>query len=247
MSLLSGVKTDSAIQTEKDTLGGGRTLVESGVHAARIKLAYLSKATSGALALNIVADIAGSEYKEALYITNKNGENFYVTKDNAKEKRFLAGFLHADAIALLTTGKSILELPTENKIVKLYNFQAKAELPTEVEVLVGLIGKEVQLGILKTQEFKRAKQDDGTYVETTETQETNSIEKVFHATHGKTVAECRAQAESATFIEEWKNTWAGKLRDKTKGKSPNGGNTGTAGIPQQTSAIAAPSTTSLFN
>ena len=252
MSLLTQVKTGSDIKEEKDTLGSGRTLLESGVYTAVLKLAYLTKATTGSVALNLVADINGAEYKETLYITNKAGENFYISKDAAKEKRFLAGFLHADAIALLTSGKSILELPTEKKIVKIYNFQAKADMPTEVEVLTDLVGKEVQLGILKTLEFKTVKQgegDDVKYVETSETQQTNSIEKVFHAAHGKTVAECRAQAASATFIDEWKTAWTAKLRDKTAGKTPNGGNTGSAGSPASGSAapISTPTTGSLFN
>ncbi len=246
MSLLSTVKTDSSVQAERDTLGGGRTLVDSGVHLATIKLAYLEKSSNEAVGLNLTADLEGKEYKETLWITNRNGETFYIDS-RSKEKRSLAGFLHADAIALLTTGKAITELGTEKKIIKVYNYKAKQDLPTEVEVLVDLLGKQVQLGILKSTEFKRVKQDDGTYAETAETQETNSIEKVFHAAHGKTVAECRAQVETATFIEEWKTAWTGKVRDKTKGKTPTASNTGTAGAPAAVGTQINTPTTSLFN
>lgn len=244
MSLLSTVKTDENIQEAKDTLGSGRYIYPSDVYPATIKLVYLDKAASGAISFNIVADIGDKEYKEALYISNKNGENFYVDKE--KNKHYLAGFLHADGICLLTTGKSVLELPTEKKIVKLYNFKAKQELPTEVEVFTDLVGKEIQIAILESKEYKSVKQDDGTYVPTSEVMQRNSIEKVFHAAHGKTVAECRAKAEKAEFIDEWKNTWAGNVRDKTKGVTPTVNN-GTAGAPTGAAPISAPSGSSLFN
>ncbi len=247
MNALSNLSYDNSIQEEKDSLGGGRSLFESGVYLATIKLAYLEKASSGALGVNLTADIDGQEYKETLWVTSgdaKGNKNFYVDTRSG-EKRYLAGFLQADGISLLSTGKSISEQATERKIVKVYNYVEKKELPTEVDVLVDMLGKQIQLAILKEITFKREKQDDNSYKETTDTQESNVIDKVFHANHGKTVAECRAQVEKAEFIEEWKAKWAGVAKDKTKGKTPNGSGTGTPGVPHAAAATAK-STTSLF-
>ena len=83
-----------------------------------IKIAYLTQATTGTVALNLVADINGAEYKETIYITNKDKQTSYVDK-NSGEKRHLVGFLTGDAISLLTTGVSIttcFELGTGNGI-----------------------------------------------------------------------------------------------------------------------------------
>lgn len=243
MNALSNLSYDNNIQQEKDTLGGGRTLLESGAVIATIKVAYLETSRNGALGLNLTFDINGAEYKETLWMTNREKQNFY--KDSRSgEKRYLAGFLHADAIALLASGKSISEQPTEKKIVKVFNYEQKKELPTEVECLTELHGKQIQLGILKERSFKREKQTDGSYAETADTQESNVIDKIFHATHGKTVAECRAQVEEAEFIHGWKAKWTGEVRDRTQGKTPNGGQTGQAGAPK---AAANKTTTSLFN
>lgn len=229
MSLLNTIQNDSNIKETGDSLGGGRTLLESGVHRAMIKIAYLTQATTGTVALNLVADINGAEYKETIYITNKDKQTSYVDK-NSGEKRHLVGFLTGDAISLLTTGVSILEQPTERKIVKVWDFTQNKEVPTEVDCLVGLIGKEIQLGIQQETKFKQAKQADGSYADTAEVLSSNKISYAFHPTNNKTVAECRAKVEVAEFMEEWKKKWTGVTNDRTKGKTPSA-STGTAGAP----------------
>lgn len=244
MGILGNITTDNNIKQEADTLGSGRVLLDSGVVLATIKVAYLSTAASGAVAVNLIADVDGKEYKETCYITNKDKQSFYVDKKSG-EKRHLAGFLIADAIALLTTGKSVVEQDTEKKIISIFSFEHKKDLPTEVECLTAMHGKQVQLGILKECTFKREKQADGSYAEVNEKQESNVIDRVFHPTHSKTVAECRAQAEKAEFIDQWKDRWSGKVKDKTEGKTPKGSTSSTGFVGAATSAPT--STTSLFN
>ena len=71
MSLLAGLTTDESIKESKDSVGGGFTAKPSGIYDATVKVAYITVAASGAKAVNLIADISGSEYRETIYITNK--------------------------------------------------------------------------------------------------------------------------------------------------------------------------------
>lgn len=220
MSALQSLGYDNSIEEPKDTLGSGFSVRESGVYLMTIAMAYLAEADSGALGVNFIfKDENDTEYRETVYVTSgkaKGKKNYY---EKEGKKHYLPGFLTADAIALLSSGKSISELDTEKKLVKVWNKEAQTEVPTEVDCLTGLLGKQIQLGILKNSEFKTQKTDNG-YVDTDEIRETNTIDRVFHAKHGKTVAECKAKKEDAEFLKEWKTAWEGKVKDKTKGKTP---------------------------
>lgn len=238
MSALAALKYDDDVKETKDTVGGGFSVRTSGVYDATIKMAYLGKSSGGAMSLPCIFDIDGSEYRETLYLTSKDGKPYYTDKDGAKH--YLAGFLNGDALALLTTGKPLADCATERKVVKLYNFEQKKDIPTEVECLVGLLGQKVKLGVLQELSFKSAKQPDGSYKETSETKESNVIDKVFHAATSKTVNEFRAKVAEAEFMPKWAEKWTGKVKDKTAGKTP------AAGTPRTAQAATAKPTSSLF-
>ena len=70
MSILKNLTTDSSIKGETDSLGSGG-LWESGTYPLTIKVAYLSTAASGALALNIVAASGEKEIKQQFWITRR--------------------------------------------------------------------------------------------------------------------------------------------------------------------------------
>lgn len=237
MSALAALKYDDDVKETKDTVGGGFVLRESGICDATIKMAYLGTSTGGAMSLPCIFDIDGSEYRETLYLTNKEGKPYYTDKEGAKH--YLAGFLNGDALALLTTGKPLADCPTERKVINIRNFELKKDVPTQVDCLVGLLGHKVKLGIIQEKSFKSVKQPDGTYKETADTRETNVIDKVFHATSGKTVNEFRAKVAEAEFMPKWAEKWTGKVKDKTAGKTP------AAGSPRSSTPAAKP-TSSLF-
>lgn len=230
MSLLSGLTYDNDIQQEQDVLGGGRfSPVESGVYDATIKFAYIKKTKGGALGLNLGFELdSGKEYTETLYVASgdsKGNKNFYVNKQG--EKRFLPGFVNADAISLFAAQKPLGEMDTEPKVVKIYDFELGKEKPEEVPMITAFIGKQVKLGIKQKLEDKRIKADNGEYVPSGETRTTNEIDKVFHPTNSMTVPEIRAKAESAEFIENWKKKWDGKVQDtSTAKKAEQSGATG---------------------
>lgn len=243
MSLLANLSTDSSIAEEKDSVGTGGPL-ESGLYAATVALAYITKASSGALGLvlNLKTE-AGREIRQTLWMTSgtaKGGKNYY-EKDG--EKFYLPGFNHANSLSLLTVGKEISALETETKVVNVYSAEAKSEVPTKVEMLMDLIGKEILIGLIKQTVDKTKKNDNGIYEPTGETRDENDIDKLFRARDRMTTAEIRAQAENATFVDTWSAKWTGNTRNKAKGA------TGTAGAPKAAGAAATATkkpTTSLF-
>lgn len=236
MNPLSDLSYSEDIKQEKDTLG--RQLLESDVYLATIKAAYFGESSGGAVSLTVVAETYNGEFRETLYLTNREKKNFYV--NSRGEKNYLPGFLHADAICLLAAQKPFSEMTTEKKVFKVYNATAQADVPTEVDALPELEGKEIKLGILKEKTFKAVKHANGTYVASNETRESNVIDKVFKAKDDKTVQECRSQAPTAVFMDRWLSKWKGKTKDQTT-KSK-----GTSAEASRSPAVARP-TTSLFN
>lgn len=244
MSLLQNLKSDESIAGERDSVGSSGP-VESGLYPSTIALAYLTKSAGGAvgLVLNVKAS-SGREVRQTLWMTSgtaKGGTNYYTDKDGAKQ--YLPGFNLANSLALLAVGKEISELSTETKVVNAYSPEAKAEVPTKVEMLVDLLGKEIIVGLIKQTVDKTQKNDAGVYVPTGEVREENEIDKFFRARDRMTTAEIRGQATEATFIETWEAKWAGKTRDKAKGAAAGG----TAGAPKVGgAAVSKKPATSLF-
>lgn len=250
MSMLANLKSDDSIANERDSIGGGGVL-ESGLYPAKVSLAYLTKSGSGAigLVLNLKTD-GGREIRQTLWMTSgtaKGCTNYYVDKDG--NKQYLPGFNIANSLALLTVGKELSQLETETKVVNAYNPEVKAEVPTKVDMLTDLLGKDILVGLIKQVVDKTQKNDAGVYVPTGETREENEIDKLFRARDCMTTAEIRAQAEKATFVETWTDKWDGHTRNKAKGGA--GGVAGNAGSPRAGAAAATAAstkkpTTSLF-
>lgn len=245
MSLLSGLTTDSNIENEKDSVGGGSFgVLESDLYDFTIELAYLTKSQGGALALNLVLSTAtGHEYKEQLWITSgkaKGCKNYY---ERDGERHYLPGFNHANAICLLTLGKEISQLDTEEKTIKLYDFDQGKEMPTQVDMVVDLLGQQISAGVQKQLVNKRVKGDNGEYVDSNETREVNEIDKIFRTRDHLTTAEIRAQISEPEFKETWLKKWKGQVRDRTSKKGADGA-APTAGAPTKP---AASDTNSLFS
>lgn len=242
MSLLKNLTTDTSISNETDSVGSSGPL-DSGLYTAKVAMAYINTAASGALGLVVhLKTEAGREVRQTLWMTSgtaKGCKNYY-EKDG--EKHYLPGFLHANSLSLLTVGKEISDLETETKVVKLYSSEAKAEVPTKVEMLMDLIDQDIIVGVIRQTVDKTKKDDNGVYQPTGETRDENDIDKLFRAKDSMTTAEIRAQAEEASFIHTWETKWAGKVKNKAKGVAAG---SGTAGAPKAAAGTKKP-TTSLF-
>ena len=235
MSLFGNLKSDGLEQTQ-DRLGGGYQPKETDIYTGKIKALYAGKSAGGAQSVSLILSLAdGSEYRETFWITNKKGENFFLNKDDKTKKVPLPGFTIVDDLCLVTTGKPLAEQDTEEKTIKLYDSEAKKELPKAVPMLVEALGLEVSLGIVKVLENKNEKQGEE-YVPTAETRELNSTDKVFHTETRMTVVEAREGAEVAKFWDSWLERNKGNTRDKRTIKD---GQAGTAGAPKAAGASAA--------
>lgn len=233
MSLLKALTTDNTINEEKDVLGGGSNVLESGLYPVTVKMAYLQKSKGGALGMFLTLKTEDDkEIKQTLYMTSgdaKGNKNYY-EKDGVKN--YLPGFNAANSLALLTLGKEISELDTEQKVVNIYDFDAKAEVPTKVDVVMDLLNQEIIAGFIKQTVDKNVKDGAGNYVANGETRDENEIDKFFRAKDKMTTAEIRAQATEPGFYMAWGEKWTGVTRNKAKGAAAGG----TAGVPKSAGA-----------
>ena len=244
MSLLANLASDTSIADEKDSIGNSP--LDSGLYGLTISMAYLNKASSGALGLNVILKtLDNREVRQTFWMTSgtaKGGKNYY-EKDG--EKHYLPGFIQANVLCLLTVGKEISQMETEVKVLNLYSAEAKSEVPTKVDVIMDLIGQEIIGGLIKQTVDKTKKNEaTGAYEATGETREENEIDKFFRAKDRMTTAEIRAQATEAVFINSWEQKWTGKVKDRAKGAAA-----GLPGVPKlggAPKAGTAKPTTSLF-
>lgn len=229
MSLLANLNTDSTIADEKDSIGGSRVR-ESGLYPLNIALAYITKSEGGAMALNLSLKDDDGEVRQQLWMTSgtaKGGNNYYIDKKG--DKQYLPGFNMANSLALLTLGKEISTLDTEDKVINLYNFETKGDVPTKVAMVVDLLGKDILVGLIK-QTVDINKKDDATgeYKASGEVRDENEIDKLFRAEDRMTSSEIRAQATEAVFADTWEAKWKGQTKNKAKGAAAGG----TAGAPK---------------
>lgn len=215
MSKLKNLTNDEQIQDEEDRLGGA-ALLDSGIYDAKVSMAYVTESTGGAMCLNTVFSIDGRDLRQRFYMTSgraKGQKSYYETQQG--EKKHLPGYNMANSLALLTLGKEISELDTETKMIKLYNFEAKAEVPTEVEVVTDLLDQEITLGVIRQTVDKVQKADDGSFQPTGDTREENEIDKFFRYKDKLTTAEIRGGVTEPGFYDSWKSKWTGQTRNKS--------------------------------
>lgn len=206
--------------------------IETDLYLPVIKLAYVSRADSGVMSIVFDFDIGGKTFKSEQYISNKEGKNYFMTKPKQGDPKRapLPGFTVVDDICNFATGKGLKSQPTEEKTIKLYNFEQKKDLPTPVQVLTDLIGKKVGIAVWKTQEYKKVKQD-GAYVNTSEEVSRNEIEKAVHPDTAATMEET-AEKKDVKWASGWVARNKGKTKDKRKGDRggpPQAGNSGGSG------------------
>lgn len=220
-----GDLSTEGLEKSGDFLGGGGA-IDSGVYTGEIKLVFVGKSDGGAHFLEVHVDLPGGRpYRERLWVKGKNGLHYY--ERNGK-KSPLPGFTVANDLALLSTGFDLSGQTFEEKIVKLYDFDAKMEVPTKVQAITSMMGQSITIGVLKQTVDKNVKDSTGAYVPSGETRDENAIDKVFHTETGKTVSELSTLPKDAPaeFQAKWDAKNKGQTRMKAKGAE---GKTGTPG------------------
>lgn len=232
MSFLDSAEYEAGNAVEKDVVGGGFKSLPSGIYGFDVLLAYCGKSKGGAKFVQLELKEVDTDNKRrfTIYVSNKEGSIKYKNKKTGALE-YLPGFLTIDSLCLLTVGKPLVQLQSqiEKKMINLYNFELKREVPTEVDMLMPLIGQRIKAGILETIENKSAKNPyTGVYEPTNEKRTINEIDKFFRDRDDKTVGEIVGKKEKAEFIETWKTKWDGVPNDKYKAVA-QAGNSGVPG------------------
>jgi hypothetical protein len=219
MSLLKGLKTEAGISTkESDSLGGG-SVVDSGIYKEKIVSAFLGKSKGGALSVTV--ELA-NKVSTVFWITSGDAKGnlpYYLDKEG--KKNYLPGFLQINALCEMVTGKSVNALDTEEKVIKKYDYESKAEVPTKVDMIMDLVGATVNAGVVRQTVNKKTKTDAG-YVATADTRDENEIIKFFNEDGlSHTEMQAKVATNEASVMNKWIEKFAGKTLDKTEKVAAN--------------------------
>lgn len=238
MGLFQNLNTEGH-EERTERAGGGFQKLDTDTYAGKIKVAYAGQSEKGARNVTFQMVFDGKDYSETIYVTNKKGETFF-EKDGKKVT--LPGFNTVDDICQIVTGKPLAEQDTEEKTLKIYDFDAKAEVPKAVHVLSGLTDADILVAIEKILENKSSGAPD--YTPIADTREVNNIAAVFHPEFKLTVLEAKRGVEEPEFINTWLTRNKGQTRDKRTIKDGQGGQSGrpgkAAGGPPQASGSSEP-------
>lgn len=230
MNAFAALKTHDDVEEEKDILGGGFQPFDSDVYDFTIKQAYFGESSGGAISVSLELETdEGRTLRKTEYVTSgtaKGQKNFYVNQKG--EKHYLPGFITINHMALLTAGKELGDLETEEKVINKYDPDAGKEVPTKVNMLMDMVGQRIKLGILRQIVDKKVKDGNGNYVPDGTTREVNEIDKVFRESNGMTVVEIKAEADEAAFLERWISKNQGNTQDRTDKKAAAKASNGTS-------------------
>jgi len=252
MGLFGNLTTDGIEKTE-DVVGGGGWTRDTDIYTFTIKAMYAGKSTSSnAQSVTFIGtDDAGKEYRETFWVTDGKGNNFYHPKDkegrrDTTKKNFLPGFSIVNDICMIATDKPLDQQADEEKTFKVYDADAKKELPKAVPMLIECIGQKVSLAIYRQMENKSKKDSNGSYVDIAETREINLTEKALFPQFRCTVREAEVAFENggkvdgdsivnatgdnvAVYWDAWVEKHKGKVKDKRTIKDGEAGQSGRPG------------------
>lgn len=225
MSFLKKLKTADKVEAPTDRLGGSNVR-KSDVNTFVFKNMYFLPSDKGAMMCYVtLTDESGQDYREALCVASGDAKDNSPTYVNNGKTYFLPGYNIVNAMTMLVLETDITDIETETNVVKHYDKGAKKEVPTEVEVVVDIIGQSVQLAIKHAAKNKQ-EQVNGKWVDINEKREFNEIDSVFHEGTDQTLSEALEELE-ATHKEAWLTKNKDKVFDTFKevsGGVKNGGN-----------------------
>jgi hypothetical protein len=202
---------------EKDSLGGGKFTLDSGVYEFTIKSMYPVKNKGGSTSMQLVLETANKKlFNPSIYFMDKDGSMTTIASyGEAKGKKVdTFGKQQLDAICRMAVGKSLVEVSaSEEKKTVIKQFTKDEKI--QVDMFMDVIGKKVTLGILETKVNKQAQDGTGKYVPINEERIENTISKIF-SNEGFTKEELDKKLTTPVFIDAWREKFEGKLQDKFK-------------------------------
>jgi hypothetical protein len=272
-NVFSGKQAAAGSNVEEDFVGGGGVM-DTNMYEAVIKTAYIQKAkASEATSIILLLDINGKELRSQTWVTNRNGDVTYKDKKSGDLKN-LPGFSQMNSLALLLAGKELGDLVSEEKVVKLYDFESKKEIPQSVHCFTELHGETVAVAVQRQTVDKTAKNEaTGAYDATGETRDVNEVVKFFAPGKMVTISEVemfikslganfdetitdghllkaisKMEDGSGGYAATWTEKNAGKTYNKSKGKASGAGKAfGGGGSGAAPAAAAKAAASSLFD
>lgn len=251
-------KESAGSKVEEDFVSSGFAALETDIYPATVKAAYLGKSgSSDAVSFNAILEIdvngKKTEVRPQIWMTNGQGGITYDVKDRQTkkptgEKRNLPGYDQVNSLFMLILGKEVGDAEMDETTLKLYDFDAKKELPQSVQHFPELQGEEIQIALQKQIVDVNKKNDaTGKYEPTGKTREENEVIKFFPGSRLVTISEAAQHiktlggnlddvlesGEMAQVLEsmdedagEYGATWVEKNRgetyDKSSGKKAEG-------------------------
>lgn len=163
----------------------------SDAYPGTIKVIYLTQGRNGSKAefANIIFETdTGREFTDRLIVTTKDG----ATVDKNGEP--LAGRKLLESLSIVATGNPLSfykgQAP-EVKTIKLYNYESRSEVPTQVQTLAPFTGTRAVFAITQKNEPKRMEVSPGNWVTSDETKIVSELRDVFHESYGLNSTEMR--------------------------------------------------------
>lgn len=201
---LSDLDLPSDVEMEGDVLpSSGGYLLDSGVHNMIIKAAFLGESSGGAKSLDLRLQTADGSRKlnETIYLSSGKAKGCRTYYERNGKRIPLPGYTLANDLAYVTTETQLTGLDAEKKTIKLWNYEAGEEVPTEVDMIMPLVGKAVKVGVVRARENKPVK-DGNKWVPGPELKEFNKIQKFF-SSEGLTRTEMLAGNTEPVFLPKW--------------------------------------------
>ncbi len=234
--LFAGLDANGTVEVEEEKLGGGGPVKDTGSYDFVVEMAYGGVSKGGAYFIDVKLKTEDGQFMTVKeYITSgteKGVRPYYIDKKDGKQKA-LPGYSKMNALDILLTGNEAQYPATETKTIPLYNYDAEKDVPTQVEVVTGWIGKPITGLVRCVREFKR-KQNETTkkWEDTTETKDSAEVIHFVDSTTGQTRSE-KMTGKEATVKPQFDAKYdSNYVLDKTKGKGKAPAKGGAAATPE---------------
>jgi hypothetical protein len=192
----------------EDVIAAGGFLLPTGLYPMVVENAYLDKTATGAwmMHVHLKRKTGGNQvyrFKNCIVSGDAKGNKPTYISKQGKELP-LPGYSQMNQITQICADLKLGQITPEKKLVKIWDFDASAEVAREVDVVTEIVGQEILVGLIEKHENKRGlNEKTGKWEPTNDRNELNEIDKVFYP-DGFSVTEKEAEADTPVFVETWK-------------------------------------------